>query len=53
MPFLQNTLEQITPVFNLIPSSSRLDTTRNSNNITPFEVGHNFFKNYSLAVMSE
>ena len=32
-------------LFNLIPSSSRLHTTRNSDNITPLKVRHNFFKN--------
>ena len=32
-------------LFNLIPSSSRLHTTRNSDNITLFKVRHNFFKN--------
>ena len=32
-------------LFNLIPSSSRLHTTRNSDNIIPFKVGHNYFKN--------
>ena len=32
-------------LFNLIPSSSRMHTTRNSDNITPFKVRHNFFKN--------
>ena len=32
-------------LFNLIPSSSRLYTTRNSDNITLFKVRHNFFKN--------
>ena len=31
-------------LFNLIPSSSRLHTTRNSDDITPFKVRHNFFK---------
>ena len=31
-------------LFNLIPSSSRLHTTRNSDNITPFKVSQNFFK---------
>ena len=33
-------------LFNLIPSSNRLHTTRNSDNITPFKVRRNFFKNY-------
>ena len=33
-------------LFNLIPSSSRLHTTRNSDNIAPFKVRHNFFKSY-------
>ena len=32
-------------LFNLIPSSIRLHTARNSGNITPFKVRHNFFKN--------
>ena len=32
-------------LFNLIPRSSRLHTTRNSDNITPFKVRHKFFKN--------
>ena len=41
-------------LFNLIPSSSRLHTTRNSDNITPFKVRHNFFKNYFFpSVISE
>ena len=31
-------------LFTLIPSSSRLDTTKNSDNITLFKVRHNFFK---------
>ena len=31
-------------LFNLIPSSSRLHTTRNSDNITLFKVRHNFKK---------
>ena len=31
-------------LFDLIPSSSRTHTTRNSNNITPFKIRHNFFK---------
>ena len=30
-------------LFNLISSSSRMHTTRNSNNITPFKVRHIFF----------
>ena len=29
---------------NLIPSSSRLHTDKNSDNVTPFKVRHNFFK---------
>ena len=32
-------------LFNLIPSTCKLQTTRNSDNITPFKVRHNFFKN--------
>ena len=32
-------------LLNLIPSSSRLHTTRNSDNIILFKVRHNFFKN--------
>ena len=32
-------------LFNLIPSSSRTHTTKNSDNITTFKVRHNFFKN--------
>ena len=31
-------------LFNLIPNSSRMDATRNTDNITPFKVRHNFFK---------
>ena len=31
-------------LFNLIPSSSRLHTTRNSDNIAPFNVSQNLFK---------
>ena len=33
-------------LFNLIPSTSRIHTVRNSNNTAPFKVTHNFFKNY-------
>ena len=41
-------------LFNLIPRSSRLYTTRNSDNITPFKVRHNFFKNsFFPSVISE
>ena len=41
-------------LFNLIPRSSRLHTTRNSDNITPFKVRHNFFKNsFFPSVISE
>ena len=41
-------------LFNLIPSSSRLHTTRNLDNITLFKVRHNFFKNYfTPSVISE
>ena len=41
-------------LFNLIPSSSRLYTTRNSDNITLFKVRHNFFKNsFFPSVISE
>ena len=41
-------------LFDLIPSSSRMHTTRNSGNITPFKVRHNFFKNYFFpSVISE
>ena len=41
-------------LFDLIPSSSRLHTTRNSDNITPFKVRHNFFKNsFFPSVISE
>ena len=41
-------------LFNLIPCSSRLHTIRNSDNITPFKVRHNFFKNsFFLSVISE
>ena len=32
-------------LFNLIPNSTRMHTTRNADNITPFKVKHNFFKN--------
>ena len=32
-------------LFNLIPSSSRLHTTKKSDHITPFKVRHNFFTN--------
>ena len=40
-------------LFNLIPSSSRMHTPRNSDNITP-KVRHNFFKkNYFPSVISE
>ena len=40
-------------LFNLIPRSSRLHTTRNSE-ITPFKVRHNFFKNsFFPSVISE
>ena len=39
---------------NLIPRSSRLHTSSNSENITPFKVRHNFFKNsFFLSVISE
>ena len=37
-------------LFNLIPSSSRLHTTRNSDKITPFKVRHNFFNNYFFSI---
>ena len=41
-------------LFNLIPSSSILHTTRNSDNITPFKVRLNFFKNsFFPSVISE
>ena len=41
-------------LFNLIPRSSRLLTTRNSDNIKPFKVRHNFFKNsFFPSVISE
>ena len=41
-------------LFNLIPSSSRLHTTRDSDNITPFKVRYDFFKNiFFLSVISE
>ena len=40
-------------LFNLIPSSSRVHTTRNSNNITSFKVRHNFFKKIFPSVISE
>ena len=41
-------------LFNLIPRGSRLHTTRNSDNITPFKVRHNFFKNsFFPSVISE
>ena len=41
-------------LFDLIPSSSRMHTTRNSGNITPFKVRHNFFKNsFFPSVISE
>ena len=41
-------------LLNLIPSSSRLHTTRNPDNITPFKVRHNFFKNsFFPSVISE
>ena len=40
-------------LFNLTPSSSRMHTTRNSNNITPFN-RHNFFKtSFFPTVISE
>ena len=32
-------------LFDLIPSSSRLHTTRNSDKVTLFKTRHNFFKN--------
>ena len=41
-------------LLNLIPRSSRLHTTRNSDNITPSKVRHNFFKNsFFPSVISE
>ena len=41
-------------LFNLIPRSSRLHTTRNPDNITPFKVRHNFFRNsFFPSVISE
>ena len=41
-------------LLNLIPRSSRLHTIRNSDNITPFKVRHNFFKNsFFPSVISE
>ena len=41
-------------LFILIPSSNRLYTTRNSDNIRPFKVRHNFFKNsFFSSVISE
>ena len=41
-------------LFNLIPGSSKIYTTGNSDNITPFKIKHNFFKNYfSPSVVSE
>ena len=33
-------------LFDLVPSSCRMHSTRNSDNITPFKVRHNFFKNF-------
>ena len=41
-------------LFHLIPYSSGIHTTRNSNYITPFKVRHNFFKkNVFPSVISE
>ena len=39
--------------FALIPSSSKLHTTRNSDNITHFNVRHNFFKNSFFSVSNK
>ena len=40
-------------LFNLIPRSSRLHTTGNSDNITPFKVRHNFFKNSFFSISNK
>ena len=40
-------------LFTLIPSSSKLHTTRNSDNITHFNVRHNFFKNSFFSVSNK
>ena len=40
-------------LFNLIPSSIRLCTARNSDNITPFKARHNFKNSFFSSVISE
>ena len=40
-------------LFKLISRSSRLHSTRNSDNITPFKVRHSFFKNFFFSISNK